>query len=192
MTADEHHQDILEKVRDIEFTGAIFCCDFSYDFDTSALATILMPVRRFIRNPVVHIAQTKKITPVLKKQAKAHRLVASCQFHFKICNKSVKSGLLQLVICSLIQLVASLWTTSFDNLLAKSLQDFHTLDLSNSMVWILSKSMDLSDINFQSMEICNYYRDSKSILLSINVHTISILGNFLQGVRLDSHVFGHL
>ena len=46
--------------------------------------------------------------------------------------------------------------------------NFRTMDFLNSMVWILSESMDSPDI-FHSMEIYNYCGKSKSILFSISM-----------------------
>ena len=53
--------------------------------------------------------------------------------------------------------------------------NFHTMDFLNSMVWILSESMDSPDI-FHSMEMYNYCGKSKSILFSISNHSIPSRG----------------
>ena len=45
----------------------------------------------------------------------------------------------------------------------------HTIDLPNSMVWVLLESIHLPDI-LLSREIYDYYRKSKIILLPVKVH----------------------
>ena len=65
-----------------------------------------------------------------------------------------------------------LWKIKIYSTSNTSPYNFHIMDLLNSMEWILTESMDLPDI-FHCMKIYNYYGQSKSILLPIQVHIIS-------------------